>query len=432
VLIVGRPWLDFDRPPPAGWIRVRDGRIAAIDVGPPPRAEPDEEERGHADAVIVPGFTDAHVHLPQFHQRGVVAGDLLAWLAAAILPAEARWADPAHARAEARAALAGLLRAGTVRAAAFLSSHADAAQAVADAQRALPVDLLAGVSLMDREAPAELLQPAGRPPIPPDLPAAPSPPADPHRSEPAGPPSEGDVAAGRLRFSVNPRFAVSCTDAMLAAAGRLAPPGGERFVHTHLSEQLAECRRVAELFPDDASYAAVYDRFGLLHARTLLAHAIHLSEAEWRLIADRGCTVVHCPGANTFLGSGLFAPAAARRHRVPVALGSDVAAGPDVAMPRVARAMIEIATVRRLTLDADAVVPSPPEAWRLITAGNAARLGRPDAGRLRPGAVADLLLLRPDQPLDEHVAGRLLHAWDDGWIVDRIVAGRPIELPSSP
>ncbi len=447
MLIVGRPWIDPARPPEPGWVRLRGDRIAALGTGIPPRPEPGEPERGSSGAVIVPGFTDAHVHLPQFHQRGVVAGDLLEWLERAILPAEARWSDPAHATDEATRALAGLLRAGTVRAGAFLTSHASAIDAAIAAAARIPVDLLAGVSLMDREARADLLQPEGTPPplpsgsppspLPPDAGDAPDAPDAPDASRAAGasrlpgPPGDGVDARGappsRVRLSVNPRFAVACTEGMLAAAGRLAPAGSGRFVHTHLAEQPGECRRVAELFPGDPSYAAVYDRFGLLHDRTLLAHAIHLAEDEWRLLAARGCTVVHCPGANTFLGSGLFDLAAAERHGVPVALGSDVAAGPDVAMPRVARAMIEVATLRRLTVDPDARVPSPAEAWRTITTGNAARLGRTDAGRLEAGATADLLLLEPDQPLDEHVAGRLLHAWDDGWIVDRILAGRPVD-----
>jgi guanine deaminase len=404
MLIIGRPWTDFDDAPPPGWVRVCRRTIEAIGTGDPPPPRPGEPVLGDPAAVIVPGFTDAHVHLPQFHQRGIVAPDLLAWLEAAIFPAEARWADADRARAEAEAALAGLLRAGTVRAAAFLTAHASAADAARLAAERHPVDLLAGISLMDREAPPGLCQPAGEPPVPPP-----------------------DTADGRVRFSVNPRFAVSCTETMLAAAGELGAAATGRVVHTHLAEQPGECRRVAELFPADPSYTAVYDRFGLLHPRTLLAHAIHLSPDEWALIARRGATIVHCPGANTFLGSGLCDLRTAREHGIRIGLGSDVAAGPDIAMPRVARAMIEVATLRRLTVDPDAWVPSPAEAWRMITRVNAACVGRPDAGRLTVGAAADLLLLHPDQPLDAHTAGRLLHAWDDDWITARVVGGVHLE-----
>lgn len=422
MLIIGRPWIDFRRPPAPGWIRLDGRRIAAVGEGPPPAGPRSEDVIGDDAAVIVPGFTDAHLHLPQFHQRGVVAGDLLTWLDRTILPAEARWADAAWAASEAEACLEALLRAGTVRAAAFLSAHPSATDAARAAAARVPVDLLAGVSLMDRAAPDDMRQPEGRPPALPDddddAAAAADDDAEDRHVRGGDPPPRV-----RLRHSVNPRFAVSCTNAMLAAAGRQAPSGGGRFVQTHLAEQVAECRRVAELFPGDPSYTAVYARHGLLHDRTLLAHAIHLAEEEWGLIAAAGATIVHCPGANTFLASGLFDLTTARRHRVRVALGSDIAAGPDLSMPRVARAMIEVATLRRLTIDPGAVVPSPADAWRTITSINADAVGRPDAGRLAPGAAADLLLLHPDQPLDEHAAGRLLHAWDDGWISHRIIDG---------
>ena len=403
MLIIGCPWTDYERPPAPGWVRTDGGRIAEVGHGSPPPPAPGEEHLGHPDAVIVPGFTDAHLHLPQFHQRGVEAGDLLQWLEDAILPAEARWADPAHARVEAEAALRAMLRAGTVRAAAFLSPHPTAIEATLGASARVPLDLLAGVPLMDREAPPELLKPAGSPPEPPE-----------------------SLEHDRFRISINPRFAVSCTDAMLATAGRLGAAATGRFVHTHLAEQQTECRRVAELFPGDPSYTAVYDRFGLLHRRTLLAHAIHLSPEEWDLIAHREAVVVHCPGSNTFLGSGVMDLAAASSRGVRVALGSDVAAGPDLSMPRVARAMLESAGVRRRLIDPDAVVPTPAEAWRIFTEGNAAAIGRPDAGWLAVGARADLLVLRPDEPLDEHAAGRLLYAWDEQWITDRVVNGRQV------
>lgn len=404
VLVIGRIWTDFRAVPAPGWIRIAGARIAEVGEGRPPAGS--GEPIGHPDSVVLPGFTDAHVHLPQFGQRGIESADLLTWLDTAILPAEARWSDPAFAEREASSCLQAMLRAGTVRAAAFLTSHAEAPSAVTAAQATWPVDLLAGVSLMDREVPRELRQPEGSPPPPP-----------------------ADPTDRRLRWSVNPRFAVSCSDAMLERAGRIAK-ADDRFVHTHLSEQVAECRRVAELFPASADYVDVYDRAGLLGPRTLLAHAIHLSPREWTCLADRDAVVVHCPGANTFLESGLFDLRAARSHGVRVALGSDVAAGPDLSMPRVARAMTEVARVRRLTVDPDAIVPAAAEAWSMITAGNADAVGRPGDGRLAAGAAADLLLIRPDQTLDDHVAGRLLHAWDDDWIESRIVGGEVVDLPS--
>ncbi len=131
---------------------------------------------------------------------------------------------------------------------------------------------------------------------------------------------------------------------------------------------------------------------------------------------------MHCPTANTFLKAGLFDVDAARRHGVRLALGSDVAAGPDLAMPRVARAMIEVAKVRALADHGEpgGWIPTPADVWDLITRGNAEALGFADTGRLEAGASADLLVLRPGLPVDRHLVGRLIYTWRDDYI-DRVV-----------
>ena len=220
---------------------------------------------------------------------------------------------------------------------------------------------------------------------------------------------------------MNPRFAVACTDALLEQARGLA--GDDRPIQTHLSESVHEVRAVAELFPDDPHYAGVYDRHGLLTPRTLLAHCLHLTPAEWDLLAERDAVVVHCPTANTFLRAGLFPLSAARARSVRVALGSDIAAGPDAAMPRVARAMIEIAKLRALTIEPDAPIPTPADAWTTITRDNADAVGFSGGGRLEIGAPADLLVLEPPFEPDDHFIGRLIYTWDDNWITARILNG---------
>jgi len=204
-------------------------------------------------------------------------------------------------------------------------------------------------------------------------------------------------------------------------------------VQTHLAESMDECSLIRELFPNDRDYTSVYVRFGLLTDRTLLAHTIHLSEEEWKLIVARKSIVVHCPTANTFLEAGLFDLGAARRHGARVALGTDVAAGADVSMPRVARAMIEVAKMRRMTAASkdermQAVVPSPAEAWWMITRGNAELLGWNDAGRIAEGAAADLLVLRvPDGWLDPHLVGRLIYGWENELIETRVFNGMIVD-----
>ena len=114
----------------------------------------------------------------------------------------------------------------------------------------------------------------------------------------------------------------------------------------------------------------------------------------------------------------------AREHGVRLALGSDVGAGCDLAMPRVARAMIEVAILRRMTIDPSAHIPTPAEAWKLITRDNAEALGFHDMGRIKVGASADLLILGVPFGCDEHLIGRLIHTWRDEYITHRVLNGQ--------
>jgi len=278
-----------------------------------------------------------------------------------------------------------------------------------------PLRLMLGRVAMDRGAPTALIEEdlarADRAPAPsPTMPAFGTP--------------------GRHEVSANPRFAITCSEELLAEVGWHVREHAGMCIQTHLSETTAECARVAELFPEDASYAGVYDRFGLLTDRTLLAHCLHLTDDEWRLVAERRSTVVHCPTANTFLRAGLFDLGKARETGVRLALGTDIAAGADVAMPRVARAMIEVAKVRSMTVDPKAYIPSPAEAWGLITREGADALGWEKTGRIEPGADADLLMLRvPDTWHDEHLIGRLIYNWSPDLIGHRILNGTHWESP---
>ncbi|MCL4742712.1 MAG: amidohydrolase family protein [Phycisphaerales bacterium] len=379
-----------------GSLLVRDGRIAELREGEP-AGTPD---LGGDDALILPGFIDAHVHLPQFDSIGADGMELLEWLERVVYPAEARWADPDFAGAMALRACRQLASFGTTGIAAYLTVHHESSLAAARAVEAFGLRAVVGQTLMDREAPAELTRPAMQ------LLAE----ADAFVESLAGRP--------RIRAAVTPRFAVACTPELLAGAGAIAKRTGSP-VQTHLAETEAECRRVAELF-GGTPYAEVYDRAGLLGDRTILGHGIRLDEADRATLARTRSVVAHCPTANTFLRAGSMDRAGLRRAGVRLALGSDVAGGPDRSMVRVARAMLETAKARGDT------PPAAADCWRQITAGNADALGWTDSGRITPTAWADLVVVAPDVPWRDapDPPARLLYAWDDRWITATLAAGR--------
>jgi len=128
---------------------------------------------------------------------------------------------------------------------------------------------------------------------------------------------------------ITPRFAPVCSREMLTYLGNLSKEK-KLPIQTHISENKLEIELVAKLFPDCESYSQVYNKYNLLNQSTILAHCIHLSPQECQLIADKKCSVSHCPTSNTFISSG---EAPVRKYlydyNINVSLGTDVSGGFD-------------------------------------------------------------------------------------------------------
>lgn len=381
-----------------GWIEVAAGKIEKVESGDPPRSP----DAGGPHHVISPGWIDAHLHLPQFDCRGVHGQPLLEWLEATVFPAEARWSDPDHAERRATAAFQQLLAVGTTGIAAYSSNHPEATLRALTAARDIGLRATIGQALSDQQLPENLAAP-------------------PETSLSALRETLGLFpAGGRVEASIAPRFALTCSDSLLRGAGKMAAEAGV-VVQTHLAET-AEESAVARQRHHALSYTSIYADAGLLSDRTLLAHGIYLDERELSLIRESRSVVVHCPTANSFLRSGTMPLEAWRREGIRFAIGSDIAGGFELAMPRVARSMLELTFYSRST------PPSAAEAWWMITGGNAEALGWSNAGRLETGCAADLLLLSPPpgvmergRPLEE-----LLWGWDNRWLDKVFLEGQPV------
>ncbi|MEZ6194053.1 MAG: amidohydrolase family protein, partial [Phycisphaerales bacterium] len=235
-------------------------------------------------------------------------------------------------------------------------------------------------------------------------------------------PSRPEQRAGgnRVSTTVTPRFAITCSEGLLKAAGDLARKH-DAYIQTHLAEMRPELEAVARLHggPD---YTTVYHKAGLLTPRTLLGHCIYLSDAERALLAETGSVAAHCPTANSFLRSGTMDRKQLLDAGVSLSLGSDIGGGYERSMVRVARAMIEATFYCG---SGDAAVPNAAEAWWQATAGNADAMGWPDTGRIQENAEADLVILRPDilwQTAHDPL-GMVMFAYDDRWVKKTIING---------
>jgi len=318
--------------------------------------------------LIVPGFVDAHIHYPQMDRIASHGEQLLDWLDRHIFPAEKAFAGRALADGVANGFLDELLRNGTTSALVFPTVHPQSVDALFDAGLVRQMRIISGKVLMD-------LGPDGLA----DTVAT-------GRAE-----TEALIRRwaqkGRLGYAVTPRFALSCSDAQMQAAGDILTAHPEVLLHTHLAENRHECAAVAQRFLGAIDYLDVYDSFGLVGARSVFAHGIHLPDRACARLAETGAGIAVCPSSNLFLGSGFFNFGQADAHGVRFGLGTDIGAGTSFSMMHTAGLAYQAALAREESLD-------PFRALYLATAASADLLHIADrVGALRVGQEADFTVL---------------------------------------
>ena len=274
--------------------------------------------------VLLPGLVDTHAHLPQLPNAGLGYGfDLLTWLDRLTFPVERSWADPAVAERLAPAIFRAFAAAGTTTILAYGVVYEAAMDEAFRAAEAHGIRAILGKVMMDRVTydptiePSTILERSLR-----------------ESADLIG--RWHGAAGGRLGYAVTPRFAVSCTAELLRESASLAHSTGAWW-QTHVSEDAGEVAEVRRCFPEARDYVDVYDRAGGLGERTVLAHAIHLSEREVARLAETGTRIAHCPASNLFLGAGIMPLSRWLEAGLITGLGSDISGGPEASLFSVMR-----------------------------------------------------------------------------------------------
>lgn len=353
-----------------GALLIEDGKIIAH--GPfdaLKMAHPDSDIVDHRPHLILPGFIDPHIHYPQMQVVGSYAGSLLEWLNKYTFIEEQRFADEAHAHRIADLFMNELIRYGTTTAVTFCSVHPHSADAFFQAAAKRNMCMAGGKVMMDREAPDALTDTAEA--------------------------SYDDTKAlierwhgkGRATYAITPRFAITSTPEQLDAAGTLAREHPTCLIQSHLSENDGEIARVAELYPDDEDYTAVYERFGLLNERALYGHCIHLKPRERAAMAEAGAVAVSCPTSNLFLGSGLFRHRVLQEDGIRIAYATDIGGGTSYSMLRTMDVGYKVGQLQGDRMH-------PLQTFFAMTLGNAQAIGmEANIGTLDAGTDADIVVL---------------------------------------
>jgi 5-methylthioadenosine/S-adenosylhomocysteine deaminase len=353
-----------------GDLLIEDGRIRAVGrlAEPPPTARVLDV----SGCFLLPGLVQGHLHLGQTFFRGLAENRrLLTWLRERIWPLEAAHDDES-------AYWCGLLGAAECLLGGTTTIQdigiGPGARGLLEAIAASGLRAFAGLCLMDsgESLPEAMLQET-------DAALA--------ETEALGNRYDG-TAEGRLRYALNPRFILTCSDPLWTGLRDLSLRRGWP-VHTHALEQQDETAVVRGLKGgrDEIHY---FDDQGLLATDLRLAHGVWLSAAHLDRLKTHRTSVVHCPSSNLKLGSGIADLLAIRRSGVPLGLGTDGAACSNHldCLQEVRLA----ALLQKVKHGPDAF--SGLDALRLATSEGARALGlRDEIGTIEPDKLADLVVL---------------------------------------
>ncbi|MBG0775773.1 MAG: amidohydrolase [Desulfovibrionaceae bacterium] len=350
-------------------VAVAGGRVAAAG----PRAEVAAAWRAArtldlGESILLPGLVNAHTHAPMALLRGLSDDlPLQRWLTEHVFPVEQHH-TPDSVRAGAMLACAEMLRTGcTCYADMHFFSAQSAEAAVATGIRAVPGEAVFGFptpAYADPEAALDAARAAH----------------ERFRGHP------------RIRPALAPHAEYTTTPEMLQKSFALAEELDVPWLF-HLAEtrrETGDCLARRGMRP-----TAYLDSLGLLGPRACLAHCVDISEAEVRLLAERGARVAHCPESNMKLASGVAPVPALLAAGGVVGLGTD---GPASNNNLNLFGEMASASLVHKAVSLDPTTLDAQTALDLATRGSAACVGWPELGRIEVGGPADLCALDLNVP----------------------------------
>lgn len=361
------------------------------------------------DGILIPAFSDLHIHASQFTERGIGMDCLLFdWLNSYTFPQEAGFSELSYAEKVYPRVISELLRHGTMHASFFTTIHYDACDLFFRLLKESGMYAFTGKVNMDMNSPDYLTEDTEESIRETDRFIA---------------EHSGDT---HVKPILTPRFAPTCSEALLKG---LAEIGRRRHVglQTHLVESRAEADWAKELFPAYRTDGDIYEQLGLLdNGPSIMAHVIFPEETDREILKKHGCVSVHCPDATTNITAGIMPVSDLAGEGLALAMGSDIGGGHFPAVYRQVGRAVQLSKMkefyepgyRRITF---------ADAFYMATAGGGSVFGK--VGQLKKGYIFNALVI--DGLEDDgvrHTVPELLERFcyigDDRNIVRRFLDGR--------
>ena len=337
---------------------------------------------GSKEWVISPGFIDGHLHSSQRPTIGKVkSAKLLEWLKA-IWKWEGRMTK-SDAKKCAETTYRELLASGVTSFLDYTSvRHTDEAFKVAEK---IGLRATIGKTMMDRNSIPALLEDTDQ-----SL----------RETEKLLRKWHGS-AKGRLRYSITPRFGITCTDELLRGAIKLSKKY-RAIITTHAHENRGEIAYDKKNYQGKSAIMH-FDDIGLLGENTLLVHGVWLTTNELEALARTKTAYIHCPGSNIMLKSGSANVNKILKAGIRLGLGSDIGAYKRVGQFDQMQLAIRVQKQNHKFL-------RPQTSFFLATQGSADAMGLgKETGSLKIGKKADIVLLEPGRVGTRSLVDRIVN-----------------------
>lgn len=363
----------------------------------------------YGDKLIIPGFSDLHLHGGQYLQCGMgMTKQLLDWLNDYTYDLEKEFQNEEFAREVYSRFVDDLAAYGSLRSCIFASSSTRGTEILFEILKEKGLGAFVGKVNMERNAPDYIIE-------------------DNEKSiEGTKYLIEKYKDEELVKPIITPRFAPTSTEESLTRLGELAKEYNIP-VQSHVSENQDEVKWVNELFPDSKNYLGLYEEFGLLNS-SIMAHAIYLNDDEIEIAKKNDVILVHCPDSNINVRSGIMPIRKYLNLGLKVGLGSDIAGGHKIGLNEAIVRAIQLSKL--YSIEHPEYTPlTVSEGFYLGTKGGGEFFGK--VGSFEKDYIFDALVIEDDQliasrySLEDRIE-RFLYIGDDRNIIARYVEGKQI------
>ena len=395
-----------------GYVVVEDGKILEVSDSLSDEYA-GEDIKDYGDKLIIPAFTDLHMHAPQYTQRGIGMDCLLFdWLNGYTFPQESNYKDNEYARAVYARLIRDFIRHGSLQVNLFTTIHYDACDILYRYLKESGLYAYTGLTNMDMNSPDYYVDETEE-----SL----------RKTEEFILNHNGD---DKVKLILIPRFAPTCSKRLMEGLGEFAKKY-DLGVHTHLVESRAEADWSRELYPECGSDGAIYEKYGLLQGSgpKIFAHVIFPTEVEERILKEYNGISVHCPDATSNVTAGIMPVSDMADKGLKIALGTDVGGGHFMGIYRQIARATQISKMKEFYEEGYRRIRLA-NAFYLATVGGGSafdQIGKIEKGYRFNALVIDNMLDEEYMTSLEDALERFCYIGDDRNIYERYIDGKLID-----